>query len=882
MDFFIYRDQINQALKHKDDSLKTIVMEGLSQNRSQLLGEVQAIIPTVDGRLRLALLEVLMEDGGRDLVPIFLYTISIEANILFAKSMILLYGHFSYFEAMEQLRELMGKLRSQLTPTCQRVIGKLNAKFRERFYMSEFLAGKQNPKRMKHAAGAMVKEPHPDYAPFLNEHILSEHQIYRSSGVEALAQLGDLSSIEALFSLLKQVMKERIGGQKLLDFLLDEEHLKCGRLLDYLTALGAAAGWDASLAPALTAEVLDKKLPTTLAWVVHSFGPFPDYFWSSASLYLKKVLLQGENSPEEAKKLEAVGGSYMASLTNLSCEISAAIGAIGFRKGVSNLFERMGSEIPESDAKRDHFLVSFLAAYQSKNAVDTLIGMIHADKDPELLKAILDALSHYQISETPPIILQLARDPENPGIRHRAMMLLARWRPEEEALGDLLNHESASVRNETAGLIAEHGLESGYSQLLACLKPETPRDFLIVVLEALVAFPRARTGEAALPWFLPAESYPVRQAALTTLMAAGGPSGFGYIVQALAQYPEEKLAETLTSVFMLLEPKPGPEQPPDILDHPAFWERMLSSPNGKFRMNALTILEKANWGKASHFQDWLEVFKRSLQGEAVRWTETEKRRLRGLFLKARARQTMGDTLKTDQTSQKRDALTSLIESVEESSHHDRMAILRKVNLRYQPGILPEQDRERLVYQVLNFFEESEGDPIGLKLAISIAGKMNHDALNEELKKYLNHEDKEVGRFARTALHLSHIKEGASHIESIFIMDHTRLMAKTLKRFLEKTGYDVAVAHHTTEGMENLAHREYDLLLLEFQLDEMSGVDFLKNARREHVAPAKVIFMTTSREDSDHRIMKIAGDGLLVKPFSMELMHTTIKSLETQG
>ncbi|MDJ0840863.1 MAG: response regulator [Acidobacteriota bacterium] len=877
MEVYLYKNKVIAALKQQHPRFGDLVIAMMIRNRQQFIAEMTELIPELNSQWRLNLMGAMIEDGGVDLIPLFITAILKEGNVLFAKSLLLCYAHFDHYKALESLREIQPKLNHNLESVFQRVVAKFNGKFKEHFYMKEFQDGVANPKRLKHAVGKMIEEPNVLYVPFLNRMILEPNMVYREPGVSVLSELGDDTSVEPLLTLLTRYLDEQAKSKALAAFLLNKEMLRVTRLTDYLTALGRIAGWEETLPGQLAAEVLEKKLSTTLAWIQHSFGPIHPILWLDMEKFLKHFLSKGSVVEEQVLRLELAFRSDEDAGGRVINTITKTIGKIGRRQNMPQLTVRVEAAVPEDHPKRDSYLVSMLAGYQSPKALEKLLGLLAECDDPKVLLEIVTALDAFKLETVPDKLYILAADPDHRDLRRKAMELIAVNGPDPAKMATLLDHEKSAVFTDAVEMIAEHGLESGYALLLERLKPDKPLPFQQAVIEALAAFPRNHTGEAVYPFYLLPHGYDIRFAALCTLIKAGGAKRMSLIFKGLATYEEKKVPEMMTSILRQLETLPQDQIPPDVVDLPDRWAGVLNSPNEKFRLAALTILEKADWDRVTEHATWIGALAEALKGDLQRHV-IEQRRIKGLILKIRSRQMTGrDQARENKT---RDKIVDLMDHLEAGSHYEKLEALRKLNISYKPELLDDKNNERLVHLVDVFFNESEGDIAGLKPAVSVAAKVHHPKLMERIAQLQNHDDGDLARFARAAMGMLKKETEHTEIKSIFIMEEKIFMAKVLLRLLSKAGYEVAAEADADAALKEMTRKPYDLLIVGYQLADGSGIDFLRSTRREHVKPPRVIFLTGQKDEAAHREMMAAGAGaVMVKPFSNDALFALIKDLE---
>jgi response regulator of citrate/malate metabolism len=103
-----------------------------------------------------------------------------------------------------------------------------------------------------------------------------------------------------------------------------------------------------------------------------------------------------------------------------------------------------------------------------------------------------------------------------------------------------------------------------------------------------------------------------------------------------------------------------------------------------------------------------------------------------------------------------------------------------------------------------------------------------------------------------------------------IVEDDALVAEVHASYVERVpGFVVAgVAHRATEALELLASRPIDLVLLDFHLPDIKGLDMLRALHARSAAPVDVIAVTAARDPESIRQAIAHGvSQYLVKPFA---------------
>ncbi len=107
------------------------------------------------------------------------------------------------------------------------------------------------------------------------------------------------------------------------------------------------------------------------------------------------------------------------------------------------------------------------------------------------------------------------------------------------------------------------------------------------------------------------------------------------------------------------------------------------------------------------------------------------------------------------------------------------------------------------------------------------------------------------------------------------MEDDSLFAETIEDFLTLEGYSVDVAGTIKEARNYLYFKKYDLILLDVNLPDGIGFEFLKELRAELETPT--IFLT-SKSDGTKSGFLSGADDYLVKPVDLEELLLRIKAV----
>jgi two-component system phosphate regulon response regulator PhoB len=109
---------------------------------------------------------------------------------------------------------------------------------------------------------------------------------------------------------------------------------------------------------------------------------------------------------------------------------------------------------------------------------------------------------------------------------------------------------------------------------------------------------------------------------------------------------------------------------------------------------------------------------------------------------------------------------------------------------------------------------------------------------------------------------------------ILVIEDDDALVTLLRYNLAAEGYQVEVAASAEEGEHHVRTSEFDLIILDWMLPDLSGIEFCARLRRpERRLGAPILMLTARGEEADRvRGLRTGADDYVVKPFSVvELM-----------
>jgi DNA-binding response OmpR family regulator len=110
-----------------------------------------------------------------------------------------------------------------------------------------------------------------------------------------------------------------------------------------------------------------------------------------------------------------------------------------------------------------------------------------------------------------------------------------------------------------------------------------------------------------------------------------------------------------------------------------------------------------------------------------------------------------------------------------------------------------------------------------------------------------------------------------------VVDDEEYLRETLAEFLTEQGYSVQTAPDGLAAKKILLTQKINLVLTDIRMPNMNGIDLLKFSMALPEAP-KVIVITGFSDYSKEQIEGFGASAMLNKPFDLEKLLGTVKSL----
>ncbi|MCC9655038.1 response regulator [Rhodopirellula sp. JC737] len=117
--------------------------------------------------------------------------------------------------------------------------------------------------------------------------------------------------------------------------------------------------------------------------------------------------------------------------------------------------------------------------------------------------------------------------------------------------------------------------------------------------------------------------------------------------------------------------------------------------------------------------------------------------------------------------------------------------------------------------------------------------------------------------------------------NVLIVDDSRVIRRMIARIMKSIGYETHEAEHGLEGLERLQELgRVDLILVDWNMPEMNGLEFVKAVRADEQHGATPMIMVTTESEMERMALAfMAGvNEYIMKPFTEENINSKLEIL----
>ncbi|MBJ7411004.1 MAG: response regulator transcription factor [Phenylobacterium sp.] len=113
---------------------------------------------------------------------------------------------------------------------------------------------------------------------------------------------------------------------------------------------------------------------------------------------------------------------------------------------------------------------------------------------------------------------------------------------------------------------------------------------------------------------------------------------------------------------------------------------------------------------------------------------------------------------------------------------------------------------------------------------------------------------------------------------VLLIEDDRMMARSIEMMLNASGFIVEKTDAGEDGIDLSGVYDYDLILLDLSLPDMSGLDVLRTLRRGRNETPIIILSGTAQIDSKVKALSLGADDYMTKPFHKDELVARLRAV----
>ena len=117
-----------------------------------------------------------------------------------------------------------------------------------------------------------------------------------------------------------------------------------------------------------------------------------------------------------------------------------------------------------------------------------------------------------------------------------------------------------------------------------------------------------------------------------------------------------------------------------------------------------------------------------------------------------------------------------------------------------------------------------------------------------------------------------------HKGRILVIDDEAEIRESLETLLELEGYSVELGPNATEGLRKAEAGNYDLILLDLMMPDVSGIEVCQHVRADRRLKEILVIVFTAAEMKEEELTAAGADRFITKPYSLEGLRRVVRTL----
>jgi len=111
-----------------------------------------------------------------------------------------------------------------------------------------------------------------------------------------------------------------------------------------------------------------------------------------------------------------------------------------------------------------------------------------------------------------------------------------------------------------------------------------------------------------------------------------------------------------------------------------------------------------------------------------------------------------------------------------------------------------------------------------------------------------------------------------------LIDDDEWIRDSMSLFFEGEGCDLLAVETAEEGMEKLERQEYDIIIVDYRLPGMDGLEFIERIRNSHPNVLTLLITAYGTKEILTKATHVGVQGFIDKPFTIKTLEDALSRL----
>jgi DNA-binding NtrC family response regulator len=113
---------------------------------------------------------------------------------------------------------------------------------------------------------------------------------------------------------------------------------------------------------------------------------------------------------------------------------------------------------------------------------------------------------------------------------------------------------------------------------------------------------------------------------------------------------------------------------------------------------------------------------------------------------------------------------------------------------------------------------------------------------------------------------------------LLLIDDDEWVRDSLRLFFESEGCQIVALETAEEGLNATMNRNFDIIIVDYRLPGMDGIEFIKHLPANQAGTLKVLITAYGSEDLFLKAKQSGFNEFIPKPFTTEIIEESLKRL----